>query len=612
MGWKSLQLQVINSPFNEEQVELLNKLLPQLTVSQKNWLNGYLSAPTSVDFPVGGIVEQEKPIVKEIAAVATKEVAVLYGSQTGNSQSLAEKLAKNLQKDDFSVSLFSMSDFKPNNLKKIQHLLIIVSTQGEGDPPDNAIQLHEFLNSKRAPNLNHLHFSVLSLGDSSYEHFCQTGKDFEERLEALGASKLVPRIDCDLDFDDAADEWLSNVHGKLNELLTGNTSTAVQANSDVVNLTEDTYTRKNPFQAEVLENLNLNGRGSNKETRHLELSIEGANLQFEPGDSLGIYPKNDEALVDALIAELGWNPEEKVSTKEHTKTLKEALVSNFEITVLSKPLLEKLAPFTTNIQLQDLLKAENVQQLRDYLYGRDLLDVAQDFKPWTASASEFVSVLRKIPVRLYSIASSSKTNPDEVHLTIGAVRYEVNGRNRKGVFSGACVEDIQIGDVLPVYVHRNPNFKLSQNPATPIIMIGAGTGVAPYRAFLEEREEIGAQGETWLFFGEQHFVTDFLYQIEWQRWLKESVLTRMDVAFSRDTEQKIYVQHRLKEQGQEVYKWLENGAVIYICGDEKNMASDVHATLLTIIEEEGNKTSEEAVAYLNDLQQKKRYQRDVY
>lgn len=614
MRWKNLQLQVINSPFNEEQVELLNQILPKLSDGQKIWLNGYLSAPTAVGFPIGGIIERELPTISEATITATKEATILFGSQTGNSQALAKKLANNLQSDNFKISLVSMSDFKPNTLKKIQNLLIVVSTQGEGDPPDNAIQLHEFLSSKRAPKLDQLQYSVLSLGDTSYEKFCQTGKDFDERLEALGAKRIAPRIDCDLDYDDAADEWITNVQGKLNELLTGSSSTQAISNLDVDGLGEEsTYSRKNPFQAEVLENLNLNGRGSNKETRHLELSFEAANFQFEPGDSLGIFPKNDESLVDALIAELGWNPDDEVATKENqVQTIKEALVSYFEITVLSKPLLEKIAPFTSNGQLHDLLKEENVQQLREYLHGRDLLDVAQDFKPWTASASEFVSVLRKIPARLYSIASSQKANPDEVHLTIGTVRYEAHGRDRKGVFSGACAENVEIGNVLSVYVHHNPNFKLPLNPETPIIMIGAGTGVAPYRAFLEEREELGAEGESWLFFGDQHFVTDFLYQTEWQKWLKDGVLTRMDVAFSRDTEQKVYVQHRLKEQAEEIYKWLEDGAVIYICGDEKNMATDVHATLLTIIEEQGSKTSEEAVAYLNELQQQKRYQRDVY
>ena len=614
MRWNNLQLQVINSPFDEEQVKLLNQILPRLTEGQKIWLNGYLSASPTGSFPIEEISGDEVQAITNSAITATKEVTVLFGSQTGNSQSIAKKFAKNLQADNFEVTLVSMSDFKLNSLKKLQHLLIVVSTQGEGDPPDNAIQLHEFLASKRAPKLDNLQFSILSLGDSSYEKFCQTGKEFDERLAALGATRIAPRVDCDLDFDDAADNWLTDVQGKLNELITGSSSASVKLHQDTEIVTEEfIYSRKNPFQAQVLENLNLNGRGSNKETQHLELSLENADLQFEPGDSLGIYPKNNEALVAALIAELGWDEEEQIQMKDSpAQSLKDALISNFEITVLSKPLLTKLASFTSSSQLHDLLQVENTQQLREYLYGRDLLDVAQDFKPWTISASEFISTLRKIPARLYSIASSQKANPDEVHLTIGTVRYEVNGREREGVFSGACADQVEVGDTLPVYVHHNPNFKLPQNSETPIIMIGAGTGVAPYRAFLEGREELGAGGKSWLFFGDQHFVTDFLYQTEWQRWLKVGVLTRMDVAFSRDTEQKVYVQHRLKERAEEIYKWIENGAVIYICGDEKHMATDVHATLLKIIEEQGRKTSEEAVAYIQNLQQQKRYQRDVY
>lgn len=606
-----MKLKVINSPFNEEQVELLNKLLPKLTETQQIWLTGYLSAPHSISYP-----DEEGTVRKEATtSIDPKKVTILFGSQTGNAQSLAEKLSNTLQTDNFQVTLSSMSDFKPNTLKKIQYLLLIVSTYGEGNPPDNAIQLHEFLRSKRALNLDHLQYSVLSLGDSSYEFFCQTGKEFDEYLEALGATRIAPRMDCDLDFDEAAEEWLSSVQVKLKEQVENSANTIEQSLiSEAPSKQKFPYSRTNPFHAKVIENLNLNGRGSNKETRHLELLLEGANLQFDPGDSIGVYPKNDPELVSELIVEMDWNPEEAttINRQGETISLKEALISNFEITVLSRSLLQKAAQFTLNQDLKDLLKPEREQELRDYMYGRDLLDLAQDFKPWKASSSEFVTILRKIPPRLYSIASSLKANPDEVHLTIRTVRYEINGRKRTGVFSGACAERVKVGDSLPVYVHRNPNFKLPENSDSPIIMIGSGTGVAPFKSFLEEREEIGARGKTWLFFGDQHFVTDFLYQIEWQRWLKNGILTRMHVAFSRDTDEKVYVQHRMKENAQDLFQWIEEGATVYVCGDEKHMAVDVHATLLAIFEEQGGKTSKEAVAYLNELQQQKRYQRDVY
>jgi sulfite reductase (NADPH) flavoprotein alpha-component len=294
------------------------------------------------------------------------------------------------------------------------------------------------------------------------------------------------------------------------------------------------------------------------------------------------------------------------------RPLREALLRNFEITVLTKPLLEQASQLSSGNGLQQLVEPGRAQDLKNYMKERDLLDLVRDYSPWNVSAAAFVSILRKLPARLYSIASSQKANPDEVHVTIRAVRYETHGRDRYGVCSVQCAERLQPGDTLPVYIQHNPNFKLPANPATPIIMIGPGTGVAPFRAFLEEREETGAEGKTWLFFGDQHFSTDFLYQLDWQRWLKEGVLTRMDVAFSRDTDKKVYVQHRMLEKSRELFQWLEQGACVYVCGDEKHMAHDVHAALAAILEREGGMSPEAAAAYLSEMQQQKRYQRDVY
>ncbi len=344
------------------------------------------------------------------------------------------------------------------------------------------------------------------------------------------------------------------------------------------------------------------------------MSLEGSNLQYEPGDSLGIYPENHPHLVDELIEAMGWNADEPVTVNKNgdERPLREALLRHYEITVLTKPLLEQVAKLTSSNELQELLAAGHEQELRTYMNGRDLLDLVQDYSLKGVPAGEFVSILRKMPARLYSIASSSKAFPDEVHLTVRTVRYEAHGRERYGVCSVQWQSECKPGDTLPVYIHHNPNFKLPDNPDTPIIMIGPGTGVAPFRAFLGEREETGAEGKTWLFYGDQHFFTDFLYQIEWQRWLKDGVLTRMDVAFSRDTDKKVYVQHRMLEKSRELYQWLQEGASVYVCGDEKNMAHDVHAALTTILEQEGGLSPEEAAEYLTDMQQQKRYQRDVY
>ncbi|MGE7112434.1 assimilatory sulfite reductase (NADPH) flavoprotein subunit [Lysinibacillus sp. NPDC047702] len=595
-----MKLQVINSPFNEEQVKLLNELLPKLTGEQRIWLNGYLSAPLAT---INTIPEEVPPTVTP----STKTVTILYGSQTGNSQGLAEKYASALKSNDVDVTVSSLAKFKPNNLKKLTNLLLIVSTHGEGDPPDQAIQFYEFLHSKRAPKLENLHYSVLALGDSSYEFFCKTGKDFDEQFAKLGATQIVPRTDCDVDYDDAAAQWFAAVQ---KELLQQADVTATLETTDQTVQGDSTYSRKNPFYAEVLESINLNGRGSNKETRHVELSIEGTNFYFEPGDSIGILPENDEKLVDALLTALQFDPLTEVSVFDEKVSIREALQKKLEITVLSKPLLQKIGAYTVHKEYTKMV--EDANAWKDYAKGRDLLDVAEDFTPFSWNAQQFVELLRKIPARLYSIASSQKANNEEVHLTIGKVSYETNGRQRLGVCSGSVAERIQIGDTLPIYVHKNPNFRLPVQQDTPIIMIGAGTGVAPYRAFLEEREELGIEGKAWLIFGDQHFVTDFLYQTDWQRWLASGTLTQMDVAFSRDTDKKIYVQHKIEENAAAFYEWLELGAVIYVCGDEKAMAADVDATIHRLIEQQGQKTPEEAKAFVNELKQQNRYQRDVY
>ncbi|MED1783269.1 assimilatory sulfite reductase (NADPH) flavoprotein subunit [Brevibacillus fortis] len=606
-------LKVTDSPFSQEQVELLNRLLPTLSEVQKVWLSGYLAALHKVEAPIA-VGFQAASAAN--GSVISKEVTVLFGSQSGNSQKLAKVLSGKLQEHGFHVTLSSMSDFKTNALKKVENLFVVVSTHGDGEPPDNAISFHEFLHSKRAPQLVGLRFSVLALGDTSYELFCQTGKEFDKRLEELGGKRLIPRVDCDVDYDEQASEWMNHVLASLSET----SATQVAAASAIVGGaligtgSQTEYSRSNPFQAVVLENLNLNGRGSDKETRHLEISLEGSNLEYEPGDCLGIYPKNHPGLVRELIDAMGWKPEELVPINKNgeERPLEEALSSHYEITVLTKPLLEQVAKLSSGNGLQELLAEGQEQELRDYVRNRDLLDLVDDYHLKGVSSKEFVSILRKLPPRLYSISSSLRSYPDEVHLTIRNVHYQAHGRERYGVCSSYIADRLEMGDTLPVFVQHNPNFKIPVNPDIPLIMIGPGTGVAPFRAFLGEREELGAKGKTWLFFGDQHFSTDFLYQLEWQRWLKKGILTHIDVAFSRDTSQKVYVQHRMLEKRKELYQWLQDGAHVYVCGDEKKMAHDVHAAMVTILQQEGGLDSEEAVAYLKRMQKEKRYQRDVY
>jgi len=614
-----LQLQETNSPFNKEQTEYLNRLLPTLTDTQRIWLSGYLAAPQSIE--TGTLLPsslQNTPETGHSSQTITKtdlrEVTILFGSETGNAQAIAEDLGKKIEEKNLNVTISALDDFKPKDLKKVQDLLIVTATHGEGDPPDNALSFYEFLHGRKAPKLKDVRFSVLSLGDLSYEFFCQTGKDFDKRLEELGGERLYQRIDCDVDFDEPAAEWVEGVLNVLDESKISNEVILTDQVAGALAVEEPIYSRTNPFHAEVLENLNLNGEGSNKETHHIELSIEGANLEFEPGDSLGIYPQNDPKLVEQLINLMNWNPNDSVQINKQgeRRSLREAFLSNFELSRITKPVLEKAAEIFNNDDLKELLGPNKVEERNEYMNGRDVIDLLTDYPPSSLTPEAFIQILRKLPVRLYSISSSYKANPDEVHIIVAKVTYPAHRQEQLGVCSGQCAERLQAGEQIPIYIHRNPNFKFPIDGDTPVIMIGPGTGVAPYRSFLEEREEIGVKGKTWLFYGDQHFSTDFLYQVEWQNWLKQGVLSRMDVAFSRDTEEKVYVQHRMLEQSRELYKWLEEGAHVYICGDEKHMANDVHQTLAKILQQEGNLSTEEAEAYLTEMRKQKRYQRDVY
>ncbi|MEH7378313.1 sulfite reductase subunit alpha [Neobacillus drentensis] len=374
------------------------------------------------------------------------------------------------------------------------------------------------------------------------------------------------------------------------------------------------YSRTNPFQAKVLKNVNLNGAGSSKETRHIEISLTGSDLSYVPGDCLGIIPENDPELVASLLEEMKWDAEMAVTINKQGDTLqlKEALITHFEITLLTKKIIKQAAELTENEELQKLVSDESINQLKEYIDGRDLIDLLRDFGPWKASAQEIVSILRKISPRLYSIASSITANPEEVHLTIGAVRYMAHGRERKGVCSVLCAERLQKGDTLPVFIQQNKHFNLPVSQDKDIIMVGPGTGIAPFRSFIQELAVNEATGRSWLFFGDQHLASDFLYQNELEKYQKDGVLTRLEAVFSRDTTQKVYVQHKILENSKELFEWLENGAYFYVCGDKQYMAKDVHNTLINVIEKEGMMTREAAEAYLNDMQKQGRYQRDVY
>ena len=598
-----------SGPLLPEQIQRLNEVLPTLSAEQGAWLCGYiaalnqLSAAGAFPAPAAGAV----PAMGAGRADAPP-VTVLYGSQTGNSEGIAGKLSAALNEAGVSAELKDMGNYKTQQLKQEKTLCVVVSTHGEGDPPDTAMDFHAFLYSKRAPKLEHLGFAVLALGDTSYEHFCKTGRDFDERLGELGGSRLLDRVDCDVDYEDAADAWIAALVKKISAErapVPGPAAAVLGAPPAAVSA----YDKKNPFPAVLLERILLNGKGSAKETLHLELLLEGSGLVYEPGDALGVVPTNDDAVVEELIGLLGADGGEEIRAPHGKDSLREALRKGFEITTITRPFLRGYAALAESKALNELLA--DADKLNAWLYGREIVDVLQTWPVKGLPVQDFLDLLRKLPPRLYSIASSLNAHPDEVHLCVGVTRYEAHGRSRKGVCSTFLADRVDVDGTLPVYVDRNKNFKLPAGVDTPVIMVGPGTGIAPFRAFVEERELQGG-GQNWLFFGDQHFTTDFLYQTEWQQWLKDGTLTRMDVAFSRDQAQKLYVQHRMMEKGADLWAWLQDGAHIYVCGDESRMAHDVHQALIDIARSQGGLSAEDADAYVKQLQKDRRYQRDVY
>lgn len=619
-----MNLNVTNSPLTEEQAEKANELLASLTPEQKMWFSGYITATQHISGSttgeaMGGATSDESAAnlpsgsaQSNVAQPKARDITVLYGSETGNAQGVAEMFGERLQGLGHTVEVKGMDEIKPRNIKKVEDLFIVTATHGEGDPPDNAIELHEFLHGRKAPKLEGVRFSVLALGDQSYDHFCQTGKDFDAKLEELGAERLYERIDCDVDYDEDAEKWIAKVIDALNE-ETGSTAQAEEVVSETIQSEkQQKHSKANPFYAEVLENINLNGRGSAKETRHIELLLEDFNEEYEPGDCLVVLPENDPELVKQLIETLEWDPEQDIviNEDEDKMTLQDALTRHFEITRLTKPLVQKAATLFNNDELAK--KETDSDWIKSYIDGRDLIDLIQDFKPDGLKPDDLYAMLRKLPPREYSIASSYQAAPDEVHITVGAVRYQAHGRDRSGVCSIQLAERIEPGDTVPIYLKHNPNFKFPKDEETPVIMIGPGTGVAPFRSYMQEREELELEGNTWLFFGNQHFRTDFLYQTEWQSWLEDGYLERMDVAFSRDTDDKVYVQHKIKENAKLFNEWLERGASIYVCGDEKYMAKDVHEAIKQVISQERQISEDDAEEFLKQLKRDKKYQRDIY
>jgi len=594
-------------PLDEEQTNSLQSATAGLTEQQLQWASGYVAGLAASNKQVVPIASNERPIAA-VTHADEKNLTVLYGSQTGNGEEIASQLVSRANTEGFAATAVSLADYKPANLKRESLVTFVISTHGEGDPPDDAELFHEFLLSKKAPELSHLEYSVLALGDSSYVNFCQTGREFDARLAELGAERLSALVECDLDYDADATEWVSRTVSQLPNLLGARESVAIPALRAVAAVS--TFNKSNPFPAEILVNQKITGGDSSKDVRHIELSIEGSGLSYEPGDSLAVIARNPPQLVAGLLDDLALDGEAVVSVRDKDLRLTDALTSELEITVISLGFLKDWAALSGNEELASMLQASDPKGLALFLENHQVIDVVRLY-PTEVGAQEFVGMLRNLSPRSYSISSSLDANPDEVHLTVAAVRYEAFGHEHWGTASTYLADRLEEGDTVSVYVERNSRFRLPSEDV-PIIMIGPGTGIAPFRAFVEQRAEQGSAGDNWLFFGDRHFDSDFLYQLEWQRYLKRGNLTRLDVAFSRDQRQKIYVQDRIRENSKEIFRWLERGAALYVCGDSKRMAGDVNDALIDVLVNEGGMDAEAAAEKLKALRGEGRYQRDVY
>ncbi|BED87703.1 MULTISPECIES: assimilatory sulfite reductase (NADPH) flavoprotein subunit [unclassified Pseudoalteromonas] len=599
------QLNAAASPLSQEQVQKLQGLVAELNPIQQAWVSGYLAANANAS-ALGG----QAPTA---AASDAAPLTILYGSQTGNAKGVATKLKEQAESRGLAVKLVSMADYKPTALKKEKFLTVVVSTYGEGEPPEDAETLYEFLTTKKAPKLDGVKVAVLGLGDSSYEFFCQTAKDFEERLNKLGAETIFQRADLDVDYDDEAATWIA---GALDAFEPDLNAQQGAAGGQVVSMpfgaptaAASQYTKQNPFAAELVTVQKITGRDSTKDVRHVEISLEGSDITYLPGDSLGVYFLNDEMRVDELLTHTQIDASAQVKVGEESLSIRDALIEKLELTQSYPGFVEKYAVATGTPELLKLV--EDKAAMREYIEPRQIFDVVAQ-NPAKIDAQALVDCLRKLQARLYSIASSQSEVEEEVHLTVGLVEFDAFGSEHLGGCSGYLARRAEEGCKVKVFSEHNDNFRLPSDDNTPIIMVGPGTGIAPFRAFLQERDSREAQGKNWLFFGNPHFTQDFLYQVEIQGYLKSGLLSKVDVAFSRDQAEKVYVQDKLRKNSKEIFEWLEAGAHFYVCGDANRMAKDVHNALVDIISENTGKSYEDAEQYLKDLRSANRYQKDVY
>lgn len=592
-----------------EKFSNLQSLLKNLSINQLIWISGYLSG-----FIHDKLAEQSKTTFEstQIESIdqLTKKIVIISASQTGNARRIAEQVYHDCITARLDVDLFSAKDYKYKKITEIKLLVFITSTHGEGEPPEEAIALYKYLFSKKAPRLNNVNFVVLSLGDRSYEHFAKAGKDFDRKFEELGACRLYERLDVDVDFKDAVDIWkkkiVSLLKSKIDNFLI----------EDSHSNTKDTFINKNsvyskefPFIAHLLNRQKITSRNSIKDVHHLEIDIAGSNLFYQPGDALGVWYENDINLINEFLKIFALKANELVEINGKSIFLGEALKKNYELTQNTSIVVRNTAIISQDQTLLDLI--DNQDQLNTFVSTTPIIDMMHHIS-YKITSKNLLKILRPMTPRFYSIASAQEEVGEEIHIAVSVVRYQVNGRFRSGGASSYLIDRVKENDEIRIFIESNDNFRLPNDPNTSIIMIGAGTGIAPFRAFLQKRALNKSSGRNWLFFGNLKFIDDFLYQTEWQDYMKAGILNKIDTAWSRDQDCKIYVQDKLLENSIELWHWIQDGAHVYVCGDAKNMARDVEQTLVMLTSKHGNMSLEQSSDFWNDMRVQNRYQRDVY
>jgi sulfite reductase (NADPH) flavoprotein alpha-component len=575
---------------------------------QRAWLNGYLAGLFS-----GAPATASAPATQK----ASLKVPVLYATQSGTAEGLARKVAKELKAKGHVAELAALESFEPAKLAQQEHAILIAATYGEGDPPDAVQGWAAQIQAEGAPRMDKLSYTVLALGDKHYEHFCKFGADLDLRLESLGAKRIHNRVDCDVEFEAEFQAWKMGVLDRLDAIATGNTAAPAHAAAVAAPAVEaerpHIHTRENPLFAPLVEKRPLTSDVSSKQTLHLAFSVADSQLHYEAGDACGVIAQNDPALVDEVLEAAKFTGDESVSIdKSNTVTLREALIHHLQFTRLNRKMVQGYATKGDCEPLGGLLIPEQQTHLDTYMYDRGFIDLLDEYPGVVEDAAELVALLPKLAPRLYSISSSPAAHAGEVHTTVAVVRYRSHNRQRGGVCSTMFADRTPQGGKLPIYIQPNKKFRLPVATDAPVIMIGPGTGIAPFRGFLHERQATGAKGKNWLFFGERSAKTDFLYQEELEKMQADGHLTRLDTAFSRDQEKKIYVQDRMLEEAAQMWRWLEDGASVYVCGDATRMARDVDAALHTIVGQQGNLDAEAARDYVQQMKDDRRYQRDVY